>query len=321
MHKSMKNSVMRSFKGCISLTVFLLCLSSVVNAQNRNFRLLKKAYKRDSQEMLLTFFQNWKEAIPPISQEEFAALNDTLKHAYSVFEAFYSPSVLAQLDSLPFFEYDTTSNFRVFQNQILVSMRDQVYFNDQELNSLLLSNIYRAYHIDETQLEEREEWKIQLEADRKGMMERYKSVYQPDLASNETFICGIRDFRPQIDPESSAVYLGVDYERGLRDFMREPENVGNLNKSRGRFRPLGEATNSQNDINEKKAFLENQIQISKCGWNHWAFNTDPVARLYFDRNFEYCMVRFWVCMKSGEAIMKRNGETWELISFKERTDN
>ena len=289
----------------IFLTIFILCVSSVVCAQGKNFRLLKKAYKKESKELLHNFFEKWDEEIPPISDAEFAALNDTSQHAYRVFEAFYTPRDLTRLVGFPYSESYADVNLLVVQNEIRIGMRDRVYYSEQEIDSMVLSNFYRTHSIDENDAEGREFWKRRYEANHTVMEASYSEVLELAYVK-DTLQYVLHDFRPRIATDSAVVYLSRNYEEGLSDFMRESEEEPDI-------------------WYEKQRFLENGIYISGSpeGFIEGSLEnpidivSQPTAQLFFDPNFEYCLVRFWIFYSGGEAIMKRNGEKWELISSKQ----
>lgn len=298
MLKSVKKKYAPRLTLKILLTFVLFALSMNLNAQNKNFRLLKKAYRKDSKELLHQFFQNWDQEIPPISEEEFSSLNDTLQQAYLVFESFYTPRDLSRLVGFPYTEHYANVNFLMVQNSLHVGMRNQIYYSDQEIDSILLSNIYRIYDVEEKDIEMQERWKKRFETDRQAMLEMYGPIGQFNDKSTDTFLCIVENFRPRITPDSAVVYLREDYKRGLSDFLGEVDEIQYLQ-------------------NEKQLFLENDVHISSNFLGEWLFDTYPTAHLFFDKNFEYCMVRFRIHMSGGEAIMKRNGESWEFISSKQ----
>lgn len=298
MLKSVEKKYAPRFTIKVLLSLFLFALSTNLNAQNKNFRLLKKAYRKDSKELLHQFFQNWDQEIPPISAGEFAALNDTLQHAYAIFESFYTPRDLSRLVGFPYSESYSKTNFLLVQNAIHLYRRDQIYYSDQEIDSILLSNIYRIYDVEENDIEMKNRWKKRFETDREEMLDEYGPIEQFNDKSTDTLLCKIDDFRPRISPDSAVVYLSSDYKNGLSNFLGDPNEFYYV-------------------ANKKQVFLEYDIDISQDLLNNWDFNTYPTAYLVFDKNFEYCLVRFWIHMSSGEAILKRNGERWELISSKQ----
>ena len=79
--------------------LFFILISLFINVGNTQNagKLLEKAYKKESPEMLHQFFLNWNKEVQTISENELSALNDTIRNTYNVFTAFYKPQ---SIDSL-----------------------------------------------------------------------------------------------------------------------------------------------------------------------------------------------------------------------------
>lgn len=278
----------------LSILLIVLCFS--VEGQNSNAKLLKKAYKKQSQEMLVQFFQNWDHEISPITANEFDHFNDTLKNAYWVFQEFYTPDDLKRIGGSEFGEIYKNVNYMIAQNDLLVYQTDQIYFSQEEIDSLVLSNLYRIHKISESDTAAMNLWKRRYSKNPESMKHWF---YETDGKRKDSVLFRVENFRPITSSTTNVVYLTTDYSNTLLNFLGEIEYQ------------------NYTESDKREAFLENQILISQGLFNSWHLITYPyVRKITFDKNFEYAEIQFRILHEGGDAILKKTDGVWNLLSSK-----
>jgi hypothetical protein len=85
---------------------------------------LEKAYEKNSQVMLDTFFTAWKELLPAYSSKETGAHSDTVYEAYKVFQEYYSPVNLSRLTGGQHENFETDFRYLIVQNRLEIAVAD-----------------------------------------------------------------------------------------------------------------------------------------------------------------------------------------------------
>lgn len=272
-------------------------------------RLLHKAYRRNSEKLLTQFFQKWHEEVEPVTLEELSGANDTIRQMYAVFETFYKP---LDLDSLGGSEWGNeiyrNVDFLIVQNQITIHFLEKVVYTDAEIDSFVVDNINRRYASDSIRqfFLKRTDGKLSQSALHLFGPDNWLVSY-PDFLFTDTIL----DFRPQIHCGNKApVYLNDAYDALLNSF---------LNKNK--YIPLGKGSimrpaMAKGKSARRKKFLEKSVKIWYGHWGgYWQLYTYPVVySITFDAEMLYAKVDFRMVYEGGEAILKRENNTWKLIS-------
>jgi len=87
-------------------------------------KVLEKAYEKNSQALLDTFFTTWNKLLPAYSSNEAAAQSDTIYHAYKVFQEYYSPLNLSRLTDGQHETFKSDFRYLVVQNKLRIAVAD-----------------------------------------------------------------------------------------------------------------------------------------------------------------------------------------------------
>lgn len=221
-------------------------------------------------------------------------MNDTLKNAHLIFQKFYTPQNLSGIGGCEFGEIYKGINYVIVQNHLQVYQTDQVYFTQQEIDSIALSNIYHVYEVSQNDTANINLWKRRYFKNRKSMKQW---AYEFDHQTKDSLLAKIEDFRPNVLIDSNVVYLTSEYRNVLLNFL------GEINYD------------EYSESDKKEKFLENQILISQGVFSFWHLITYPsIQRITFDKNFEYVEIKFRILHEGGEAILKNIDGEWTLLS-------
>ncbi|MBK7440347.1 MAG: hypothetical protein IPI65_02110 [Bacteroidetes bacterium] len=291
-------------------TLFFILLSLFINVGNTQNvgKLLEKAYKKESPEMLHQFFLNWNKEIQPISEKELLTLNDTIRNTYNVFTAFYKPQ---SIDSLGGSEwgnsiYDNVE-FLVVQNSIKIYFDEKLFWSEQETDKYIVDFI-KSNVIDtalQNLLLKRTEGKLS-----ENVIDRYGPKRKIYFERNVPPVDSIVNFRPIINCNGKRpVYLTTKYSDILINFLgNKHEHLGNG----GIMTPALATKSSAN----RKTFLENQIKIWYGHWGgYWQLHSYPTAyAITFDHEMQYAIIDFRMIYEGGEALLKNVNGSWVLVS-------
>lgn len=290
------------------LLATLFC-SGIVAAQTAG-KLLEKAYKKKSTEMLKQFFQNWNQEIQPISEKELFTLNDTIRQTYNVFTTFYKP---LSIDSLGGSEWGNdiyrNIDFLLIQNFIKIYFTDKLYWTEQEKDVYIVDYINKNIKEDYTRqkLLKRTDGKLS-----QLIVELYGPGNNSFFEKNDTLLDSIVNFKPIINcTGKQPLYLSSKYNDILNTFLGNkhlPLGTGGIMNP---ARSLGKSE-------KRKKFLESYIKIWYGHWGgYWQFNSYPKAySITFDKDMKYAKVDFRMVYEGGEALLKNDNGKWILISAK-----
>lgn len=280
------------------LFLFVFFIYNETHSQENN---LEKAFKYNSPATLDMFFEKWQQEVPPITDHELSELSDTIQEAYKVFSTFYTPLNLSRIghsewgDSI----YNKQS-FLIVQNSLDVEVQKKVYFTDEDLDELLNKELEKdnpEVHL-KFLLRLRENNKV-----RWYFEEAWGSLSLPQFEKISQY--PIFDFRPQLEDRSREyVYLTSEYNKILDDFLCRGKS-----RSKDVLRELGRRANF---------LFQNGIRVWQPHWywnDSWHLLTYPEVRtIVFDEKMEYAKVYFTIVYQGGEAYLKKEGDSWMLIS-------
>ncbi len=107
---------------------------------------LEIAYQTQSEQALMDFFLGWQLAVPGYSEQRVAGFQETVRHAYYVFRAFYSPMDLDRITGGHHENFESSFQFIVIQNTFQVSLVDtisQAYFPPDSMRQEFMINDFR----------------------------------------------------------------------------------------------------------------------------------------------------------------------------------
>ena len=195
--------------------IILLALffpSIILYAQDQQ-KLLEHAYKTHSKKELKQFFDNWHKEIPPISDSEFARLNDLQKEAYRVFEAFYHPENLKLLGGLVQNDsFYKSAKYLIIADSIHIYRSENICLSYADTDSVIVHQIMNN-HPDGNEFFLR---------GKDGRLSReILTNYENNFMQEDTELVDfIKYFKPNIDfRDKIPLYLTSDYNAILLHFL------------------------------------------------------------------------------------------------------
>lgn len=273
-------------------------------------QLLKKAYKKQSTELLKQFFQNWNQEVQPISEIELSKLNDTIQQAYSIFTGFYKPQSIDSLGGSEWGNYIYRDvDYLIVQNFIEIYFTDKIYYSEKEIDDYIVENINKNIKEDSTRQKmlKRIDGKLHI-----YVLENFGPNQSIFYTNTDILTDSIMNFRPTIECNGKhPLYLNSYYNDILNAFL------GNKHFSLG-IGGIMNPARSKGQSEMRKKFLENNIKIWYGHWGgYWQFYSYPKAfSITFDKEMKYARVCYRMVYEGGEAILKKDNEKWKLISAK-----
>ena len=290
------------FATIILLLVALSCFSQP------NAKGLQQAYRNTSVTGLKLFFENWRKQVPPIGNDEYSRLNDTLKQAYNVFTAFYQPlNIKAMGGSEWGNKIYQKVNYLIIQNSLSVYTRYKIY-TDGELDSMAVGEIKKSGLTDS--LKQR-----YLMRNNGKLANIVLQRFTPDNlydGNKDVLVSKTKDFRPIVNcGNKRPLYLTPEYDTILNAFL------GNTNLALGSGGIMNPSRSAGESV-KRQRFLENFIKIWYGHWGgYWQLKSYPEATsIVFDKNMKYAIVNFRMVYEGGEAILENINGIWKLLSSK-----
>lgn len=304
-------------KSIYSLLLCLCCTLHCVAQKNillkSEYTLLQEAYKKRSLNLLDSFFIRWQHNIVPISQSEENELSDTQKQAYHVFEAFYKPFDIKKIGGSEFGEniYDKVK-YLVVQNKVDVySTNNKIYLTVADSDAIAVENINKSSMSSSRKdsLLTRINGKLN-----HRVLQEFGPKKHSLFNDNDSLelITKLDNFRPRVKVDGKqVVYLTGQYDNLLNIFL------GNTHLPLGTGGIMNTAR-SQGESRKREDFLNKLIKIWYGHWGgYWQLFSYPMAsKITFDKTMKYARVDFVFIYEGGEAILKKEGEEWQLISSK-----
>lgn len=302
---------MKQYKNILFSAMFSLLLSGLfTNCSQTGTRLLKKAYRKNSTELLNQFFAQWQQATPTITDAELATYNDTVQEAYKVFKAFYKPN---QLDSIGGSEWGNDvykdAKYLIVQNGMRINFTDTIkYYSKAYLDSITYQRALHLYKNDTSKIKRwfNERWTVF-----DGFV-KYDTDYSWAYLKNTLPVDTILNFRPQINCGNKIpLYHNPQFTSYIYSFLKNS------------YYPLSSfgisnAAQAKGESAKKKEFLENFIKIFYGHWGgYWQLESYPVAyNVTFDKNMKSAVITYRMIYEGGSTILKKIDGHWKLVESK-----
>lgn len=291
-----------------TLLIFLLSLGLIGSGYCQSqSKLLEKAYKKKSVEMLSHFFENWSNEV---HSNESTYTNDTILEAFKVFKGFYRPTALSLLGGSEWGDsIYSNSKYFVLQTELSkIQFVDRIYFNKAETDSLTVLKIKEVFKGDTTR---QKHW---LYRDKNGDLEEETiKWFGPNSDhsdyNNAVTVDSNLVFLPVIDyKDRKAVYLTAKYFKILNRFL------GNAHYGLGVGGIMSPAR-SKGASKRRKEFLDKMITTYYGHWGgYWQLETYPRASsIIFDKDMKYARVEYRLVYEGGEPILEKRGDKWVII--------
>ncbi len=278
----------------------LLFLPIFLHAQDQQ-KLLEHSYKTHSKKELKQFFDNWHKKIPPVSDSEFAKLNDLQKETYKVFEEFYQSENIKRLCGSKWYDNAySKSKYLFVQNKIKISRDKIIYISHEDSVNGVIESIH-ALKDDSFKV------KILEIVNKVGISDSLQNTFSGDFERIPIKWSDMTDsvvnFRPLLNFEQKPLlYLSDNYENIL---------IGFLNESSSQLDKAGNLLNSK----KKETFLRIMSKNWDLNWN--AFFSCPQAYyIFFDKSMTRARIDFCFEEQGGTTLLKKENGVWKIVSSK-----
>lgn len=278
----------------VSVAVLLVMHASTLCGQSLSAD-LNEAFYRNSYRLAERYFHKWLKQSRPADLD---TVNDTIRHAYTLFGAYFSPEELHRLggDAAQSLLY-SQGRYLLINNRISLYMKDTVYYSPE--------------YIAEQKQKYSNRLTLSASASTDQLPEKIKfasSFGYPEFGyMNAKIIDSLIEFRPHVTLKGKKVlYLTTEYLRALNLFLGANSN----NLVRGEFKQtLGDI-----DITKRLQFINRYIPVKQGRLVDFHFNTYPAPyAITFDNGFAHARVDYIIGERLGFAVFKRTDKGWELL--------
>ena len=278
--------------------------------------ILFKAYEANSKTQLNEFFKNWNNKIKPLTDNEFANLNDTVKECYKIFSIFYNPLKIMTRDTANN-KVEMYGNVKYFvvQHELdiyftdIILNPDTVSYTQEEIDSEIKENL-REYYNDTIEVNRvfAEYKKTNNIVIKESYGPRYKEKFF--LWRSKKLYQKVTDFQPEtIFKNDRIVYLNEEYDSIVNSFL------GSDHHSLGTGGIMNPAQ-AKGESKKKKHFLEDFIKIHHGHWGGWHVITFPqIDKVVFDEKMVFALVQFRIKYEGGTAVFKKENDSWKKLSL------
>ena len=258
--------------------LFLSC-ASLYGQKRSQAKLLNKAYKNQSEQMLFSFFDNWSKEI---SSNENDAPDQWVAEAHKVYTAFYQPFLLKKdaHDYPNFFGeelYQGNPYFIVQSSLWRILVTEKIPYTPDELDRFYWKYGHTFWISNSTKL-----------------------VYT-DIA-----------FRPPVQfPDKKIVYLTPKYKKLLDKFL------GDNHRELGKHNIMQPAT-SEEQSRSKMEFIRKAAHIFYGHWGgYWQYETYPEANMMvLDSEMHRAVVYFRFVYEGGFVILEKTNDEWTIVTIR-----
>jgi hypothetical protein len=287
------------------LLLFVPALTSMT--QNRQqAKLLRKAYKEKSTEMLFEFFDNWANEVQ--SNEE-KAKDPYVAEAHKVFAAFYQPMQMVKRGVRKTM-YDDKPYYIVQSSLWKICKTDVILYKQKEVDSFMIARILPVYADDTAR---QRKWLENLPADawsRHWFNYNYKNnSFRESIEMPNVVVKSDVRFHPPVHIEGKkVVYLTKKYEKLLDAFLGDHHvDLGEYN--------IMQPAYSKDDSRAKQQFLDSAARIYYGHWGgYWQYETYPEAeQIIFNPEMNRAVVLFRFVYEGGQVILEKQNGEWTVV--------
>ena len=288
-----------------SIIIALLISINIYGQSDKD--LLQLALKRDSGQLFVQILNGWSNKTqPPIESTQYQ--NDTLREVYNIFESFFIPANFDTIDGTSLSQLNYRNhNYILVQNAIKIYFADQVYYTDEERDSLgveysIKTRMQTKLHESEYDFFRRQYGKMPLE------LIRYNGETKITQLDNSKLINTISDFRPRIEcRDKKAIYLTEDINKVINAYLGN-KYVQNDSKS------FTLSTNKENVMRKKTLDQFVKFWYGQTG-AYWHLVTYPlVESVTFDKNMSFARLKIRLPYLGAIMILKKEDDKWRVVS-------
>lgn len=275
-------------KAIVLIIILFLLLPS--NYAQQSGKLLKKAYRNNSVEMLESFCEAWSNEAATISAKKQTSVNDTITETCKIFQIFFHAYYSNELNVFDSNFYHQP--YMLVPNKInSVFFSNKVFYSKSVTDSIILIHLLKEYDEDTVDV-------LSLYQDENGDFDAtIKDLYGPksDFNPENKPILKYSNIvnYPNVPKDKKALCLTGEYYYVLSKFLFK----GNY------FR--------KKSFEKKVDFLQNQISI--CTWQ--LFPQSFKISITIDKNFEFAEVLYNHGVYGSAATLKKDVDNWEIIEL------
>ena len=284
--------------------IFLLLLTVVVSVMaqsSQQAKLLKKAYRLHSTQMLYDFFDNWSEEV---QSNENEAENPYVAEAHKVFAAFYQPLQTYRDSNQRYTLYDEKKYFIVQGSLYRILVAECIPREQAEIDSFVVSRIRQTYYMDDSL---QNMW---IERHKQRNFVPYYSIGWPHFTRVPlTTVDSAVSFRPPVHFDGKkVVYLTDGYKELLNSFL------GNCYVELGTYNIMQTAF-SKGKSRKRQEFFNKAALIFYGHWGgYWEYVTFPKAvNIIFNKEMNRAIVNFRFIYEGGEVSLEKKDGEWTVV--------
>ena len=295
----------RIMKEKLVLLILLFVPALILTAQSKQqAKLLQKAYKENSTEMLFEFFDNWANEVP---SNEKKAKDPYVKESHKVFAAFYQPMQMVKRGKRQTM-YDDKPYYIVQSSLWRIGKAETILYKQKEIDSFWIARCLPVY-ADDTAYQRK--WLENLPPD--AWSDFWFNFYN-DWGMNSIYVPNVVvesdvEFRPPVHIEGKkVVYLTKKYKKLLDAFLEDDHvDLGEYN--------IMQPAYSKGDSRAKQQFLDSAAHIYYGHWGgYWQYETYPEAeQIIFNPEMNRAVVLFRFVYEGGQVILEKQNGEWTVV--------
>ena len=290
-------------KFSVIILLLLTAVMSVMAQGRQQAKLLKKAYRLHSTQMLYEFFDNWSEEV---QSNENEAENPYVTEAHKVFAAFYHPLQTYRDTNRRYTLYDEKPYFIVQGSLYEIQLAECILRGQAEIDSFMVSRIRQTYYMDDSL---QNMW---IERHRKEDFEPCyyrQECWPPFTHVTWTKLDSAFSFRPPVHFDGKkVVYLTDGYKELLNSFL------GNCYVELGE-RNIMQPAFSKGKSRKRQEFFNQAALIFYGHWGgYWEYVTFPEAfRIVLNTEMNRAIVYFSFIYEGGDVYLEKKDGEWVVV--------
>lgn len=292
----------RCFILFVSLFIILFTSFSKISAQSQK-ELLNQAFEKKSDKPLIQFFENWRDGLDPLNDEEYKNLSDVEKDVYDIFYDFYTPKNLKRLE-LENQEYYYNKNVRYYV------IYPNIYYevlNVDNYDSILRMKFEYPYIDDSTF-----HFNFRLGINKSDKFSVTYEMMWVYLFNNYSKRDSITNFSPRLqDKDVGLLYYSKTYDSLISNF------IGNYKIPYGMFN-VDITVELDSLINSRMKYLKPYIFTMRShGGEHILIITNPdIYGIYFSKDRCEAIIAYSTAYHSNTTYYIKKDGVWTFVKDK-----
>lgn len=253
--------------------------------------LLEKAYRLNSQVLLVEFFMNWQNEIKPVTKDEYEQQNDTMKAVYYIYNSVFNS-----------FEKKSFTDYLVLSDNIYIGFYD-FFYDKYWTTDTLANNIIR-----------------ELDVSFVSKSDTISELWAEAFYGSRLSALEIANFRPFITGFDKIVYLNSMYKKVIYNFMFGVSYKDDFSAM------IEKSTLPKRQICKRTSFLQNAMPVPYIKYTGEGIlykttngiKTEPeILAVNFANNFQTAQVDYFMNCNLCRAYLVKTENQWKVLSRKE----